>query len=400
MQLLKQNESMRFLSAQRTKYSSASMFKTAIKATALSMSLLSISVLSIFSTAHAQTNTSANNENAQQLPSLSLDLSNVTVSGLSSGGYMATQFQLAHSDWVKGVGVIAGGPYYCAKGDITTALAQCVNKIEGSVDLEAINAQIARYESEGKIAPISNMKDAKVWLFHGTQDTRVVTQVSDLLHKQYQSWTDTNNIAYINDKPMAHVFPTLSNGINCMESESPFIGNCDYDAAGAMLNHLIDGLSTPDDAISGQIYSLDQHAIAGDNAKTLASEGFVYVPESCEQGTECRAHISFHGCNQYADAVGDAYTTQTGINEWADDNNIVVLYPQTKKSLFMPLNPQGCWDWWGYASSDYANRDGDQIKAVKQLLTSLNNRQSATTSDAALSKNTEMNHSIEAKNND
>ena len=188
MLLLKQDKSMRFLSAQQTKDLSASMFKTAIKATALSMSLLSISVLSIFSTAHAQTNTSANTENAQQLPSLSLDLSNVTVSGLSSGGYMATQFQLAHSDWVKGVGVIAGGPYYCAKGDITTALAQCVNKIEGSVDLEAINKQIARYESEGKIAPISNMKDAKVWLFHGTQDTRVITQVSDLLHQQYQSW--------------------------------------------------------------------------------------------------------------------------------------------------------------------------------------------------------------------
>ena len=40
----------------------------------------------------------------------------------------------------------------------------------------------------------------------------------------------------------------------------------------------------------------------------------------------------------------------------------------------MPLNPQGCWDWWGYASSDYANRDGAQIAAVKELLFSLNTR--------------------------
>lgn len=400
MLVLKKVNSMRSLRTQRTIGLNTAMLKTAVKTTALSMSLLSVSVLSNFNTAHAQTNTRANSENAQPLPSLSLDLSNVTVSGLSSGGYMATQFQLAHSDWVKGIGVFAGGPYYCAKGDITTALAQCVNKIEGSVDLEAINKQIALYESEGKIAAISNMKDAKVWLFHGNQDTRVIAQVSDLLHQQYQSWTDTNNIAYVNDKPMAHVFPTQSNGINCMKSESPFIGNCDYDAAGAMLNHLIDDLSVPDDAISGQVYSLDQHAIAGDNAKTLASEGFVYVPESCAQGTECRAHISFHGCNQYADAVGDAYTTQTGINEWADDNNIVVLYPQTKKSLFMPLNPQGCWDWWGYASSDYANREGDQIKAVKQLLTSLNNQHLAATSDVAPDKNTEMNNSAEETNND
>ena len=325
-----------------------------------------------------------NDSSAQDaLPSLTIDLKNVTVSGLSSGGYMATQFQLAHSDWVKGVGVIAGGPYFCAQGDITTALAQCVNKVEGEINLEALNEKAKQYETEGKIASLSNMKDAKVWLFHGTQDTRVIAPVSDLLFEQYKLWTDTQNITYINDKPMAHLFPTENKGVNCMKSESPFIGNCDYDAAGAMLSHLVEDVSTPDESLSGQIHSIDQQKIAGDDAKTLASEGFVYVPESCAQGEPCRAHISFHGCNQYADAVGDAYTTQTGLNEWADDNHIVVLYPQTKKSLFMPLNPQGCWDWWGYASGNYANRNGAQINAVKQLLFSLNSAPSLNKSNGS-----------------
>lgn len=331
---------------------------------ALCLSFFSASTLA-FSAASV-----ANND----IPKLALDLENVTVSGLSSGGYMATQFQLAHSDWVKGVGVIAGGPYFCAQGDITTALAQCVNKVEGEIDIKALNEKAKHYESEGKIAPLNNMKDTKVWLFHGTQDTRVVAKVSDLLFEQYKLWTDTQNITYIKDKPMAHLFPTKEKGVNCMKSESPFIGNCDYDAAGALLSHLIADVTTPDESLSGKIHSIDQQKIAGSNAKTLASEGFVYIPESCAQGEACKAHISFHGCNQYADAVGDAYTTQTGLNEWADDNNIVVLYPQTKKSLFMPLNPQGCWDWWGYASSDYANRDGAQIAAVKELLFSLNTR--------------------------
>jgi poly(3-hydroxybutyrate) depolymerase len=315
------------------------------------------------------------------VPALSLDVSNVTVSGLSSGGYMATQFHLAHSSWVKGVGVLAAGPYFCAKGDITTALAQCVNKIEGNIDLSALGQTALQYESAGKIDSLSHLKNAKVWLFHGTQDTRVIAEVSNLLHQQYTSWTDTSNIKYINDKPMAHVFPTVSAGVNCMKAESPFIGNCDYDAAGDMLNHLIDGLNVPDKALSGKLHTIDQQKIAGSNAKTLASEGFVYVPESCAKGQACRAHISFHGCNQYADAVGDAYTTQTGINEWADDNNIVVLYPQTKKSLFMPLNPQGCWDWWGYSSSDYANKEGAQIKAVTQILQSLSASVNQTNTD-------------------
>ena len=315
------------------------------------------------------------------VPALSLDVSNVTVSGLSSGGYMATQFHLAHSSWVKGVGVLAAGPYFCAKGDITTALAQCVNKVEGNIDLSALSQTALQYESAGKIDSLSHLKNAKVWLFHGTQDTRVIAEVSNLLHQQYTSWTDTSNIKYINDKPMAHVFPTVSTGVNCMKAESPFIGNCDYDAAGDMLNHLIDGLKVPDKALSGKLHTIDQQKIAGSNAKTLASEGFVYVPESCAKGQACRAHISFHGCNQYADAVGDAYTTQTGINEWADDNNIVVLYPQTKKSLFMPLNPQGCWDWWGYSSSDYANKEGAQIKAVTQMLQSLSASVNQTNTD-------------------
>ena len=329
---------------------------------ALSVSLLSAGSLTLSTLAGAQDN----------LLNLSLDLKHVTVSGLSSGGYMATQFQLAHSDWVKGVGVIAGGPYYCAQGDITTALAQCVNKVEGEISLNALNKKAKQYEAEGKIASLNNMKDAKVWLFHGTQDTRVIAQVSDLLFEQYKQWTDTQNITYINDKPMAHLFPTKDKGVNCMKSESPFIGNCDYDAAGAMLSHLVEGVSAPDETLSGALHSINQQEIARSDAKTLASEGFVYVPESCAKGEICRAHISFHGCNQYADAVGDAYTMQTGLNAWADDNNIVVLYPQTKKSLFMPLNPQGCWDWWGYASSDYANRDGAQVRAVKAMLFSLN----------------------------
>ena len=82
-------------------------------------------------------------------------------------------------------------------------------------------------------------------------------------------------------------------------------------------------------------------------------------------------HVSFHGCNQYAEAVGKAYVEQTGLNNWADSNNMVVVYPQTRKSLFMPLNPQGCWDWWGYTGEDYATRSGEQINAVRDIVLGL-----------------------------
>ena len=38
---------------------------------------------------------------------------------------MAVQLHVAHSARVAGVGVIAGGPYYCAQGSLFTALYNC-----------------------------------------------------------------------------------------------------------------------------------------------------------------------------------------------------------------------------------------------------------------------------------
>lgn len=309
---------------------------------------------------------------AETLPKLTLDTDSITLSGLSSGGYMATQFHLAHSEMVSGAGILAAGPYYCAQGDISTALAQCVNKTTDGLTLAPLNQIAADYANQGKIDPLINLKDDKVWLFHGTLDDRVIEDVSNLLFSQYKGWTQEENIVYVSDKSISHVFPTVADGGACEVSESPYIGRCDYDAAGDMLNHLIDGLAPPDDALTGRVYTIDQHKLAGSDATTMAEEGYLFVPKACEGETTCELHVSFHGCNQYADAVDMAYVTQTGINQWADDNQIVVLYPQTKKSLFMPLNPQGCWDWWGYTSEDYANKNGDQIKAVNSIISAIN----------------------------
>lgn len=44
------------------------------------------------------------------LPALGLAADGVTVSGLSSGAYMAGQFQIAHAASVAGAALLAGGP--------------------------------------------------------------------------------------------------------------------------------------------------------------------------------------------------------------------------------------------------------------------------------------------------
>lgn len=300
------------------------------------------------------------------LPQLQLNIDQITLSGLSSGGFMANQFHVAHSDWVSGVGIIAAGPYYCAQNSILTALGSCVNKIDTPIDVAKIDQMTQQWANEGKIDATEHLNGDKVWLLSGTNDTRVIQPVVDALAEQYKSWQA--NVTYINDKPFAHLFPTESTGSDCAESVSPFIGNCQFDAAGQMLTTLAGSLNEKGQAKAENLFSFNQQTLGKAQAKGLGNEGYVYIPTECQQGEQCQIHVSFHGCNQYADAVGNAYATQTGLNDWAETNNLVVLYPQTVASAMAPLNPQGCWDWWGYTDENYATQEGIQIQAVTNMV--------------------------------
>src|SRR5262249_61408216 len=61
---------------------------------------------------------------APPLPRLDAEQT-ATVSGLSSGAYMAVQVHVAHSARIKGAGALAGGPYYCAQGSLWSAYYHC-----------------------------------------------------------------------------------------------------------------------------------------------------------------------------------------------------------------------------------------------------------------------------------
>ena len=66
------------------------------------------------------------------LPELKLDLGQTTVSGISSGAFMAVQMGVAHSASVRGVAATAGGPYFCALDDslggaaVSRAIGRCM----------------------------------------------------------------------------------------------------------------------------------------------------------------------------------------------------------------------------------------------------------------------------------
>ncbi|MFQ3249945.1 MAG: poly(3-hydroxybutyrate) depolymerase [Glaciecola sp.] len=309
--------------------------------------------------------------------SLKSEQANITVSGLSSGAYMAMQFHLSHSDKVTGSGLIAGGPYYCAQGSIGEALENCVANPDANIDLKTIDATIAQYQQDDNLASPEHNENDKVWMLHGTLDTRINRVVADKLAEQVKTIFKPSNTKYVTDQAFSHVMPTLSSGAECSESNAPFIGNCQYDAAGELLN-FIKPLESAKSTKSNETLSLDlvtfnQANYAGEHAETLGEDAFLFVPESCKTDGNCDVHVSFHGCNQNAEAIGNEYAKNAGFNAWADTNNLVVLYPQTKKSAFMPLNPQACWDWWGYTGADYANKNGKQIQAVMSLVNNIPN---------------------------
>src|SRR5258708_6865570 len=101
-----------------------------------------------------------------KLPALNVDINQTSVSGLSAGGFMAVQFDVAYSSILKGAGIVAGGPYYCAQGDQTKAQQACM-AANGSTNVQALLQITDRNARNQAIDPTSNLASHKIWLFSG-----------------------------------------------------------------------------------------------------------------------------------------------------------------------------------------------------------------------------------------
>lgn len=314
---------------------------------------------------------------AAPLPALKLDAARTTVSGLSSGAYMAHQLHLAHSDHIAGAALIAGGPYHCAQGALQTALASCMMPAEGKGPDVAALASFARDAAKaGRIAPLSGLGGDRVLVLHGRSDKTVAESLSADTAAFYRA------LAADAKKPLevhedlagnwTHTFPTLDAGAACDTSTAPYVGKCGYDAAGAIFAELhgkpVHVVATQP---TGELRTFDQGAYRVDGADAhLAATGYVYVPKACAAGARCVLHIAFHGCQQNVETAGEAFVREAGYNRWADAYDAVVLYPQAQATM-APLNPKGCWDWWGYGGDAYDTRDGAQLRQVAAMAAAL-----------------------------
>lgn len=363
-------------------------------------------------TAHAETPATATLDHYAVEPG-------VTLSGVSAGAAMALQYAVSWSDEVTGVGAIAGVPYGCAEGTITYALNRCMTaswpgwfgmRTADVPDAKHLYELMHRQEGKGAIGSLAAQTRQKVWWFSSSKDTVVVEASAKVTEALYQQVYEHSGLANWQDSFKANVRPdnlekeplspvetyARTNAVHaqitpevsdaCNHAGLPYLVNCQsgtasFDASAEMLTHFYGTLKAKAaEGTGGTLKAFDQKPFIdavkhNGNNMPLSSEGMrfsfaktghLFVPSQCE-GKSCRLHVALHGC---AMGDSDAYAGKGGYNGWAAANDIVVLYPRvvaTTASVQI-INPQGCWDWWGYAGDDYATRGGAQMQVLHKMV--------------------------------
>jgi poly(3-hydroxybutyrate) depolymerase len=308
---------------------------------------------------------------ADKLPALGADPARTSVSGLSSGAFMAVQYDVAYSSTTRGVGVVAGGPYNCAfvnLGGIGTCM---LGAPLGSASYEAALG----FAAIGQIDPVENLAKSKVYLFSGTNDPVVKQSVVDSVRDFYRlANVPAANLVYVNNVASGHAFISPWFGNLCATTAPPFVNECRvessglYDQPGAILTQIYGSLNAKSKTLSAKPVAFDQTEFVSP-ATGMAATGYLYIPSSCQNTTarNCAVHVVFHGCKQGAGEAGDAVYGKAGYNEWADANGVVILYPQVDPTE-IPDNPEGCWDWWGYTGLNFQTQSGQQLSAVHAMV--------------------------------
>ena len=343
----------------------------------------------------------------ERLGSYRIDPGKVSVSGISSGAFMANQVHIAHSELIMGAGLVAGGLYGCAvwrvdaevprlDATISRAFDRCMEARAPLDPASSFAARVASLAGAGLIDSPTALAGDKVYLFTGRADSVVdpatVVRAAELYRALGVAEGDLRLQKFLDppvpaDRGAGHAWVTDDCCQACAANASPYINDCGYDQAGAILSHIYGELSPEAETLSGAFLPFSQREFAPDGEAAvngLAERGVVYVPETCAAGETCALHVALHGCAQSAEVLGDTFYKSIGLNEWADSNRMVVLYPQAAKlerstldaafpdRIFrnaIAVNPHGCWNWWGYGYDDrFALKDGAQVGAIRGMI--------------------------------
>jgi hypothetical protein len=289
-------------------------------------------------------------------------ISGVYVSGVSSGGYMATQLQVAYSSKIKGAAVFAAGPYYCAENNAEFALYACADNSWPDY-LSTLEADASLWSLYGWIDPTSHLSGQPVYIYHGANDTAVQGTLTSDLASFYRHFGA--NVQYVTGSA-GHAWVTPLGPVACTSTANPYLNNCGTDPEHDFLTKLFGSVNPSNTGVlTGTLTRFQQssYVLGGSPAGvSMNPVGFSYVPASCAAGATCKLMVALHGCDQDYDSVGTAFVDDANLNQYADTNNMIVLYPEATSNA---LNPYGCWDWWGYLGlTNYPIHGGLQLESI------------------------------------
>lgn len=301
------------------------------------------------------------------------DISGVYSAGISSGGYMATQLHVAYSGTFDGSAAFASGPNYCAQNNLNKALLACMDTVQG-LELDKLEQTTRDWSAAGLIDPVANLAGDPVYVFSGSNDSTVKRPVADALAAYYGRFGA--EVLYNRSTPAGHAWISPLGPNSCTVTRTPWINDCGFDAERDLLGHLLGPVGTPAGSPGGTLTQFDQNRYApGGQAGPISMDekGFVYVPRSCADGATCSLVVALHGCKQgYSyQGFGTRFIDNAHLNEHADTNGLIVLYPQAVATTTLD-NPNGCWNWWGYqGDSAYARHGGRQIETIMAMVDAL-----------------------------
>jgi poly(3-hydroxybutyrate) depolymerase len=312
-----------------------------------------------------------------------VDPSKIFVAGISSGAFSAVQMDIAHSATFKGAAIYAGGVYWCAGvGGAATALLDCggetlpTNQASYHSTLALSEKYLDEQSALGTIDPSSNLKSRPIYLWSGTLDEVVNPLEMADLDSEYVHYGAT--VHFDNAFPAEHGWESPDGQLACGTLGTPYMIECSkdgavYDSAHTWLSMFFPHLVARNAGkLSGTLSAFDQTEFGASSNLSMSSTGSVFVPRDCANGDRCGFVLAMHGCLQEASLIGDKWVVEAGINEWADKNDIVVVYPDTiASSLPGPTNPNGCFDWWGYSNQydpNYALKSGLQMKVLYAMV--------------------------------
>jgi len=272
-----------------------------------------------------------------------------SISGISSGGFMAVQMATIFSNDFIGVGSVAGGFFYCAKNGLQEQIAAGQNNLLGMQNLllfepsGKLNPQtlapefrpsvnnpiymsvgicmgnprlaklpsLSQFEYDQKIQPLDNFKKLQVYIYNGQSDTIVRNTMVQKLQEFYLKNGVKKKQIKITQTKGGHNFPTKKNGLNSCDSQNvPYVASCNYDAAGDILSHLLKKPLQPMAPEMRNLFIVDQtldhqnininHLSTKDlkqPTKSVSSYGYLYASDTCLNSPErCHMHVALHGC--------------------------------------------------------------------------------------------------------